>query len=104
MLDEALAISISLDFEPLKVWTRQSIARISLGRGEIEHAESLLVDALERAERVGEPDAQAVCLFGLAQVEAARGDDARAGERRRRAERVVAESGVVLSAFDRWEA
>ena len=104
MLDEALAIAISLDFEPMKVWTRQSIARISLGRGEIEHAESLLLDALERAERVGEPDAQAICLFGLAKVAAVRGDDARAGERRRRAERVVAETGVVLSAFDRWEA
>ena len=103
MLEEALSLAIDLDFEMIIVEARHSLARLAYAGGDLERAESMLADALERSDRMGDPARRAGCRFGLARIALARGDVAKAARLGEAAERVTSEAEIALSPFDRWE-
>ena len=105
MLDEALAIAISLDFEPMKVWTRRE-HRPDLPRPRGDRAGRVAPGRCARARRAASASRtrrRSACSASRRwrpREETTRGPASGGAS----AERVVAETGVVLSAFDRWEA
>jgi predicted ATPase/class 3 adenylate cyclase len=67
-LEEALALALDLGYEVIVSEARYTLARIARDEGDLERARSLLVDALDRVERLGDPGLRAACLEQLEQI------------------------------------